>query len=494
MKPIPPALGRFYDLCMKCVMGAAIVLLPFTSLPLLSRLMGGTMVAPPTILFIFVLVIFWLPVYLVRGGKIPREMVPLLVFVCIALIASAAAFFRYFPAYKGLTIQSAELDAIITFAIGIATYIIVALWHRDQDRMTLTLKLINWSGLAMLIWSFLQLAYILFRNGYYPNILVQIQSFLSTRTLLDPGFRVRVGGLTYEPSWLAHELNLIYLPYWLAATITGHSALKKIWRISMENLLLLGGLVILYFTISRVGLLAFLLMVAFVFYRLNVVLIRWLQNRLKQRPAIARLQLDKVIPPMTILVVVLIYLGAVVGLLVVWAHFDPRTASLLSLKAIPTDLFDFAFRVDFAERVVYWSIGWSVFARYPILGVGLGNTGFFFQQYLPNIGYRLPEIVTVLDKAAFLPNIKSLWIRLLSETGLVGFSVFAAWQVVLWKVGTYLRANRSALVRTLGWMGAFAILAFVAEGFSIDSFALPYLFVAMGLLTASRTIAHQQPA
>ena len=492
MKPISPALARFWDFCAKSAMGAAILLLPLTSLPLLSRLMRGAMVAPPSILFIFILTVGWLPVYLVRGGKIPRTMVPFLVFVVLALISSAAAFFLYFPSYKGYTVQSAELDALVTLAIGVATYLVVSLWHREPGRMAFTLRLINWSGVAMLVWSFIQLAFIRLHNGYYPDILVRAQALLSTRSLLDPGFRVRVGGFTYEPSWLAHQLNLIYLPYWLAATITGYSATKKLWRISMENCLLVGGLIILYFTISRIGLLAFLLMVAFVFYRLNVFIIRWLQERLKQRPAVLRWRMDKLIPALTVLVVVLVYMGGVIGLLIVWAHFDPRTASLLSLKAIPTDLFDFAFKVDFAERVVYWSIGWSVFAHYPLLGVGLGNTGFFFQQYLPNIGYRLAEIMDVLNKATFLPNIKSFWIRLLAETGLLGFSAFASWQVVLLNVGTVLRAHRSVFIRTLGWMGAFAVLAFLAEGFSIDSFALPYLFVAMGLLTAAGALARQQ--
>jgi hypothetical protein len=121
----------------------------------------------------------------------------------------------------------------------------------------------------------------------------------------------------------------------------------------------------------------------------------------------------------------------------------------------------------------------------------LGNTGFFFLQYLPNLSYRLPEIVNVAFLANTLPNVKSFWVRLLAETGLIGSSLFAAWQVVLWKGGTFLRSNRSALLRTLGWMGAFAILAFLAEGFSIDSFALPYLWFAMGLLTAASAFARR---
>jgi hypothetical protein len=260
----------------------------------------------------------------------------------------------------------------------------------------------------------------------------------------------------------------------------------------VENLLLFGGIVILYFTISRVGLLAFLLALAYLFYRINANIVQWLQRRLRQRPQIIRWRLDRLIPAISVLLIVLIYFGGVTGLLMIWAHFDPRTANLLHFRGIPSDLFEFAFSGDFAERVVYWSIGWTVFAHYPFLGVGLGNTGFFFKQYLPNIGYRLGEIINLLYNATDLPNVKSFWIRLLSETGMIGFSVFASWQIVLWRAGSYLREKKSVLLRTMGWMGGFAILAFLAEGFSIDSFALPYMFVAMGFLTAASVIARRE--
>jgi hypothetical protein len=97
-----------------------------------------------------------------------------------------------------------------------------------------------------------------------------------------------------------------------------------------------------------------------------------------------------------------------------------------------------------------------------------------------------------INDAAYLVNIKSFWVRLLAETGLVGFSLFAAWQAFLWGAGKFLRSNRSALMRTVGWMGTFAILAFIPEGFSIDSFALPYLWVSMGLVTAAVVLARRE--
>ena len=69
-------------------------------------------------------------------------------------------------------------------------------------------------------------------------------------------------GFAYEPSWLAHQLNLVFLPVWLAATLKGYSAQPKFWRISLENVLLLGGIFTLYISASRIGWLSFLLVVA----------------------------------------------------------------------------------------------------------------------------------------------------------------------------------------------------------------------------------------
>jgi hypothetical protein len=491
MKNANPTLSHLVKFGSALAMGLAVVTLPITSLPLLSKIMGGTLVAPASAIFILILAAGWMPVYLLRVGTLPVEMKPFLLFIIAAMVSSAAAFFLPLPPYKDYSIINAEIKALITLCIGCVTYVIVAIWHHDLPRLTTTLRLVNASGLIILAWSFIEMVIILFRGSNYPSFMVRFQDLISIRPLYDSAFRTRVGGFTYEPSWLAHQLNLVYLPYWLAATVTGYSAAKKILRISVENILLAGGIVILYFTISRIGLLAFLLMVAFVFYRLNAYLVRWLRHRLQGRSQVKRWRLDRLLPLLLGLAVFIVYTGGVVGLLVMWAHFDPRTARLLSLQALPSNLFDFAFKVDFAERVIYWSIGWSVFGRYPLLGVGLGNTGFFFLQYLPNLSYRLPEIVNVAFLANTLPNVKSFWVRLLAETGLIGSSLFAAWQVVLWKGGTFLRSNRSALLRTLGWMGAFAILAFLAEGFSIDSFALPYLWFAMGLLTAASAFARR---
>jgi O-antigen ligase len=142
-------------------------------------------------------------------------------------------------------------------------------------------------------------------------------------------------------------------------------------------------------------------------------------------------------------------------------------------------------RAAFAERVVYWRAGFAGFDRYPILGVGLGNAGFLFEQGLPIYAYRLVEIRRVLDPENLsFPNPKSLWIRLLSETGILGTAAFLTWVILAFGAAFTLAPAPVAQSRFIGVAGLLALPAWLLEGFSLDTFALPQTWVLLGLVTA----------
>jgi len=486
-----PRLGNFplkwLETASAIVMVLAVLLLPVTSQPALSRLMGDSLVAPPAILLIALLGLFWLPVFFIKGGKLPAETRPFIAFILAVLTSSLAAYFIKFPAYRNFTPFDVEKDAFLTFMIAIGVYFLFALWFRTPKHLKLAATLINASGLLLVAWCLAQLYVILVRGGEYPGWMVRIQFIISVRSLLDHTFLTRVGGFAYEPSWLAHQLNILFIPFWFAATITGYSSARKLAGVSLENILLVGAVAAMFFSFSRVGLLALMLMFAYALWRLHVHWIKRIQERNHWKLSLW----------MRFLVIVGLFFVYGLILLVVLAimgRVDTRFAKLISLEDIPPNLFELAFRVDFAERVVYWANGFQTFARYPLLGVGLGNTGFFFGQHLPVIASRLNEIVYVLTYENYLPNVKSLWVRLMSETGLVGFSLFCTWFYVLWRAGKHLEQQAAQVYRLFGWMAFFVIVAFLAEGFSIDSFTLPYLWVSLGLVTAASAIARQMPS
>jgi O-antigen ligase len=81
-------------------------------------------------------------------------------------------------------------------------------------------------------------------------------------------------------------------------------------------------------------------------------------------------------------------------------------------------------------------------------------------------------------------NPKSLWLRLLAETGILGFLAFILWLIVLAFVAISFNRRKRGLPSVLGLASGLALIALIFEGFSLDTFALPQLWIILGLLTA----------
>ncbi|MDX1437650.1 MAG: hypothetical protein R3335_12605, partial [Anaerolineales bacterium] len=120
--------------------------------------------------------------------------------------------------------------------------------------------------------------------------------------------------------------------------------------------------------------------------------------------------------------------------------------------------------------------------------VGLGTTGFFFPEKIPAFGWGLWEIQQLFFRLPYLPNLKSMWVRILTETGIIGFAFFTTWYYLLWRSAKALAFRQARLLKTIALAGLLVLIAYLIEGFSIDSFAMPYLWVSMGLLTAAVSI------
>jgi len=497
---MPERLKQLGNLSFVIAWAAIFVLLPITSLPLLSRLAGGTSVAPAAFLPIIWLALFWFIPYLIKKGTIPRESIPFIFFISIAIIASAAAFFLNIPPFKDVSVSHEEIRSILTLSVGAAFYLVTASWFsKAQSRLVFVLKWINVSGILVILYAAVQAFFIFRFHSNYPGLLLKFQRLVSTRDL----FIGRITGFAFEPSWLAHQMNLLYLPFWLGATITGTSAYHfRLWKISLENILLLAGLVVVFLA-SRVGTLAILLVLALLGLYANVLLgqrvHKWVLARFVRFSSAVMKGIRILLPFVLVVVFISVYVLGAVGLVYGLSHVDTRLARFFQpqsqdqLKAIfqnPYTLFNY---LEFAERYVYWVGGWNVFNIHPILGVGLGNAGFFFQLQLPAYGWSLPEVMDAYYRTVELPNIKSLWVRLLAETGIAGFSAFIAWFYVLFRLGWFIRLSKNPLFRMIGWSGLFVLVAFIIEGFSTDTFALPYLWVSLGIVSAAGALMRISP-
>jgi O-antigen ligase len=458
-------------------------LLPVTSMPLVNRLVGGTMVAPPSMLVLLLLIIVWFIPYLLRRGALPAQSTPLLGFFGVAVIACARAVFLPTPPFRDATVIGNIIEGIVTLGAGIAFYLLTAIWAADKKRFSVILRWVNWSGMLIIIWSLIQ-AITWQLNLSWPDWIRMIHGLFSSGTL----FRARVVGFTFEPSWLAHQLNMLYLPFWLASTVTKKSAHGwKLWGISLENILLVCGAVLLFLAKSRLGLLAFFLALAYLMLKLSLNVVRWLQRKVNGKGR-------KILVAVTFYFLLLVIGGSILFGTGYWmSKTDFRMRALFDLETLQTKSFiEYAEPLSFAARIIYWQAGWDIFNQYPFLGVGLGNAGFYFPEKLIPFGWGLTEVRDYMYRFPSIPNIKSMWVRVLAETGIIGFAFWVVWIFLMLQTARLLHRQSNTMLRTCGLAGIFALVGFLLEGFSIDSFALPYIWITLGLVNAGYKIRRDE--
>ncbi|MBN2145773.1 MAG: hypothetical protein JW726_00235 [Anaerolineales bacterium] len=505
-----PASARWQILWHKLLQfawAAALVTLPLTSFPPLKRLTGA-LVAPAAALPVLFLLVFWLFPRLLRGGSLPRETVPIVIFALIAALASAAVFFIETPSYKGQSLIGREGRSFLTLAIGLAFYLVFASWNRDLNRLQTTWRWLTIGGIAMLAWSLVQAYFVVLQNRLYPNWLEAVQETVAVKMPHPSLWGLRVDSLAYEPSWFSHQMVMLYLPLWFAATFQKTSAFRfRILRLSLENILLAVSLVVFFLARPRVSILSLLLILLFFFVKINLAIYRrllhWIQSLGWFRHQNTQIFLQRAVAYGTILVMIGLYAGILAGAVMLTSKLDPRVLLLLERppswqeiwRVITLDedaLLYIGWRMAFMERIVYWVTGWHVFHQHPWLGVGLGNAGFFFKENVPAMGWASWEVRELLNRLPTLPNIKSMWVRLMAESGIAGLSVFLGWFYLqiqsAWKS---IHSDHPAL-KTLALTGLLGLIAYVAEGFSIDSFAMPYLWVAAGLTAAAGALFRQE--
>lgn len=475
---------RLWNKSTRWLWALLLLALPFTSFPLVTRITGGQMVAVPSGLIALALLTIWLLPKILGGMAIPKHTLPLFLFVSIAIVSTILGYFSPIPAFKGHTLFKENLESIITLALGVSFYLITLLWLRDKNtkaEFDRTLRLITWGGMLIIAKALFEV--LLWKTyGRYPDWFRAIHALFST----GPLFRARVAAFAYEPSWLADQLNLLYIPYWFAAALTRRSAFKRrLWVFQVEDICLTLGAVTLVFTLSRLGYLSLLLMIGVLFLRGTSMAAGWIQRKMTIRsPRFAEKRPRALLRLSVYLFIALIYLGLLLAAVYALSRLDYRNEEIFDVDLSKFNLLKYAEDLSFGARVSYWITGWNIFSHSPILGVGLGNAGFYFPENLPPYAWRLTEVWELLFHTDNLLNIKSLWFRILAETGILGFSAFVAFLAVILAIIALLRHREDRLAKTLHWMGLFAFVAFLIEQLSLDSFALPYFWISFGLVAA----------
>ncbi len=463
-----------------------LISIPFTSSPLVAFFTGGGPVSPLAGIPLILLLGLWYVPHFLRSRTIPKVAVPLLLFVGIALLSTVMSVFLEHLPFLGQASLGRGIRALITLFLGIGFYFVIANYPSTPRKMTRSIQWLYVGGIFMLLWSTIQILFV-FRDASIPKDIWLLHRVFSNRDMLY----TRVTGMAYEPSWLANLLVILYIPLWLSSVIRGFTVFQNRFRkITIELVLLLWGIVVLFLSFSRVGLLSFFTIVGTLglvgSWRLAGKLAKGKDSETQGRQKIyIRKGLHLALWIFFILfVILLIYYVVLLA-----SRLDSRIERMFETDFIsvieesPTPVFTIANRLAYAERVMFWTIGLRVFANHPILGVGLGNTGFYFQELAPAYSYYLPELVRILTGTQAFPNPKNLWVRLLAETGIIGFSTFMIWFFIMALGALRLLKRNNGLAGVIGLATLLAILAQFWEGFSLDTFALPQFWVLMGFTT-----------
>lgn len=456
-----------------------LVTLPVTSFRYVPFMGEGTFVRP---LALYPLALLW-PVLLIRlkQGRIarpwPGTLTILLAFVLVVLAATGIGA-TYSPLeLRGVGYSDRAVRALLTIAIGFGFFISAVWMNQTEEDLKFSVRWLLLGLVFDLIWGAVQFVGL---NSGHRQELIKIQNLFSVRGLVQ---NKRVSGFAYEPSWLAGQIAALYLPWLFASLLSRYHLTRFRW---LEPLLLLGALAGVLMTYSRSGLFVVVLAALFTFtiagrktlsafwgwLRAGFDWQHWTSRRAAIQAAGSRI------------VLALLAVASLAGAVVFLANKGYIATFFKSQKQ---DLFSYAVDVYLGPRLAYSVAALEGFQQSPWTGMGLGASGFIIYSHMPDwVLAGVPEISQQLSPDSHLyPNPKNLYVRLLAESGLAGFAVFVAFYLALLAEALGL-LRESALPAT--WLGAaalFTIAAVVLQGFSQDSFAMPELWINLGLLVGA---------
>ena len=451
--------------------GLALFTLPVTSFRYFPFMGDGTLVRPLSF-YPIALLMFVLFMQLWRGKtSIPRTGVwtPLIAFVLFTLAASCYGALLDPLTLRGQDYFGRVIRAWATVAIGLAFFISAVWMNRNEDDLKFTVRWILAGFVMDVAWSGVQ------SLAFYTPLLDKVtvtmwQRAFSMRELVRTN---RISGMAFEPAWLAGQIATVYLPWLVAALLTRVRMTRFKW---LEIILLGFASFLLLATYSRGGLLTALVALAFTLLiagRAEIVALwRWFTKS----SWILRLG------------VVTVIAGVLIG-----------AGMFLSRKEYITRLFnsnassidEFIVQNSAGARAAYTFGALGAYDESPWLGVGLGASGFYIYDHLPDWSMTtVPEIARQLSPENRLyPNPKNMMARLLAETGLIGFFLFFAFQFsILGDVLTVLQ-KKNALLRFVGVAGLFSWFAILIYNFTQDSFAIPNIWINFGILVGMSLFA-----
>lgn len=454
--------------------GVALLVIPITSFrwfPFLSE--GRTLVRPLAMIPLALL----LPLLLIQAWRLrgqkpvliwPGAFVVLGIFVLFVIASASVGVLTdpvplYNQEYFGRVIR-----AMVTLFIGLVFYLTAVWMNQDEEDLRFSIKWIlaglclnmAWSGLQTLSFN---------TNLLDKEVLARWQLSFSMREPVNN----RISGLTFEPAWLAGQLATIYIPFLFAAILTDFRLTRRRW---LEPVLLALSMLALLATYSRGGLLTTLAAMGITTLLFGRDFLRtiwtWFINGFRSRAVDVLVRLGMI--------------AGVIGILVGSFIFLSQMTIFRKLWEVNADSFE-EYLVDIyaGARGAYSAGAWGVYEDFPITGSGLGTSGFYIYNNLPDWSLTtVPEIAKQMGPANRLfPVPKNIYIRLFSETGLIGFILYFAFQFHVLGDMLSLQLKKLPWARFAAVAGVCAWMGITFYNFTQDSFASPNIWLVSGIMT-----------
>jgi len=450
--------------------GAALFTLPITSFRYFPLLGDATYVRPLS-LYPIVFLLPLLLIQLMRGKEsVPRTatLTPLLGFVLLALTATSLGILLDPLPLRGQEYFGRAIRAWATLVIGLSFFVAAVWMNRTEDDLRFTIKWLLAGFVMDVLWSGVQ------SLAFYTPLLKKVtvthwQRAFSMRELVKTN---RVSGMAYEPAWLAGQIATVYLPWLFASLLTRLRVTRFKW---LEMILLGFAALLLLATFSRGGLLTAVIALVLTFVLTGRAELRGAWNWFYtgfQRGSNWLLRFG----------VVVLIVGGLGGAGLFLAQ-KGYIARLFNTNAESIE--EFIIENSAGARAAYTFGALGAYKESPIAGVGLGASGFYIYEHLPDWSMTtVPEIARQLSPANRLyPNPKNMYVRLLAETGLIGFILFIAFLFSVLGDALKFLQSRTSFARYLGIAGLFSWIAIALYNATQDSFATPNIWINFGILT-----------
>lgn len=455
---------------MKVLWGLALFTLPVTSFRWLPEVMSKTDVRP---LAVYPLALL-LPVVAVYYWKNraafrwPVQTVPLIAFLLAALLSTAIGGLYAPLDLRGQTYWGWALRAWLSLGIGMGFFWVAVLLSKSEEFFRSSLKWMYASLALTIVWGTFQAVAI-----HTPlidfDIANEIQLAFSIRGMVNN----RISGFAFEPSWLADQVVIFYFPWLFAAILTGFRLTKYSW---LEPVLALGSIGILLMSYSRSGVIGLLVSTGIVMLTIGrgvlVAIWSWFWMPLVTPEAKGKLSR-------------LLALILIIALLVAafwWLNSFDYFASLWQFDWGKNDLVDYVISIYAASRAAYIQAGMEIFNLHPWFGVGLGGSSFYLFDNLPNWAYVTPyEIARQFSpNSSTIPNVRNLLIRLLSETGIVGFWLYLGFMLSILGSIRRMFLSRKQVMVYASVAGLAIWVAVLMRQFTLSTLTSPSIWISLG--------------